>query len=262
MAITVKMKREQPTEVQILEMFKGVVEVCIIGRSPLICNRMSEKAMRELIYPHGRKTTAEKAGSLKHDPWKEFRDSPYTNLNEGPTRLQIPSSMFKGAMRSAAVDLPGATKAQIGRLVYVLDDRIDLYGTPQIMLAVTRSSDIGRTPDVRSRAILPRWACKIRVAFVKPILNETAVYHLIAGSGIMAGLGDWRVGKGSGNYGQYELVSPKDPEFLSILKEGRAEQDAALCNPVSHDDETQSLLLWFENEADKRGTRKDLSIAA
>src|SRR5690606_32985291 len=104
--------------------------------------------------PKGRKTAAEKASSLKHDPLQEFADSPYIDEDESaPTYLQHLSSAFKNALKGAALDLPGANKSQIGRLTWVNGERVGIYGVPQIFCSVTRSADMNRTPDVRTRAI-------------------------------------------------------------------------------------------------------------
>ncbi len=246
--------KKAETEIYITEVNKGEMEFGILGTSPLICNRMSQKAMTELLFPKGRKTAADKAGSLKHDPMKEFRDSPYTSKDpNAPTRLQLLSAMFKKAMGTAALDLPGAKKAQIGRLVYVEGDRVDLYGVPQIIMSVVRSSDINRTPDIRSRVIVPEWACRITVSFIKPIINEQSVANLLAAGGITAGIGDWRVEKGSGSYGTYKLVGLDDPDFVRVSALGRDAQDAALRTPDAYDDETESLLSWFMKETVQRG---------
>src|SRR4051812_42517339 len=110
-------------EIQIIEMDEGVMTFNVIGTTPLILNRMSQKVWQELLAPKGKKTATEKASSLKHDPIKEFRDSPYRMLNENsPTILAGLATWFKGAMGTAALDTPGAKKAQIGRLVYVEGD--------------------------------------------------------------------------------------------------------------------------------------------
>ena len=249
-------------EIQILEISKGIVQVCILGVSPLICNRMSEKARQSLIFPPVKLTPGQRQTNLKHDPLNEYRNSPYVNSGEGLTRIQLLASMFKGAMKTAALDLPGVAKSKIGRLVYVEGDRVEVYGTPQVMSAVTRSSDMNRTPDVRTRAILPRWACRISIAYVTPMINQKSVLNLLAAGGITAGIGDWRVEKGSGSYGQYKLVAPDNSEFLSILEEGRAAQDQGLANPIAYDDETGDLLQWFNVEIDRRGRGKEIKVAA
>lgn len=142
------------TEVFISKVEQSRLTFYILGRSPLIFNRMSEKVRQELLLPSGRKTEATKATTLKHDPLQEYRDSPYRNLSpKAPTRLQLLGSMFKKAMMTAALDIPGAKKSQIGRLLYLVNDRIDLYGRPELFMSVTRSADINRTPDIRTRII-------------------------------------------------------------------------------------------------------------
>lgn len=225
----------------------------ILGTAPLICNRMSEKARMELLLPKGRMTAADKASNLKHNPLAEYRASPYTNsADDAPTRLQLLSSMFKKSMMTAALDLPGAKKAQIGRLVYVVGDRVDLYGKPELMMAVTRSADMNRTPDIRSRAILREWACVITVKFITPIIRETSIANLLVGAGVTAGVGDYRVEKG-GSYGTFEIVDADNVNLTRILKLGRKAQDDALADPQCYDDETESLLSWYNSELPKRG---------
>jgi hypothetical protein len=250
-------KVESTQSISILEVNKGSMDFCVLGTSPLICNRMSEKAMRELLAPKGRKTTAEKAASMKHDPIQEFRDSPYQLIDESaPTLIGILPTSFKGAMRTAALDVPGAKKAQIGRLVYVHGEMLPVWGIPKLFMAITRSADINRTPDVRTRAILPEWACRIRIDFLKPIINEQSVANLLAAAGFQSGVGDWRQEKGSGNYGSFRLVSENDPDFVRITSTmGREEQIKAFDNPITHDKETSDLLAWFETEAKRRGMK-------
>lgn len=250
---TMAKKIEQTADVQILEVEQGRIRFNIVGTSPLICNRMSAKSRGQLLMPSGRKTGAEKAANLKHDPLLEYRNSPYT-LRDGPTLLAVLATAFKGAMRNAALDIPGAKKAQIGRLVYVEHDYIPISGVPQLLMSVTRSADINKTPDIRTRAILPKWAASIDVRFAKPILREQGIVNLLAAAGMFAGIGDWRPEKGAGNYGQFRLASNDDAEFIEIVKTGgRAAQTAAMNEPACYDTETEELLSWFNSEVQRRG---------
>lgn len=246
---------KQETSIDIMKITNESIKFCVLGTTPLILNRMSEKVMRELLMPKGRKTAADKASSLKHNPMQEFRDSPYLDLDEkAPTYLQHLSSAFKGALKSAALDLPGASKSQIGRLTWVNGERISIYGIPQVFCSVTRSADINKTPDVRTRCIVPEWAAYVSVSFVTPLLREQAIANLMASAGITQGVGDWRTGKGSGTYGQFELVSEDDKRFTHLLKTGgRKVQVSAMENPERYDRETEELLNWFETESKVRG---------
>ena len=247
-------------EISVLEIQQGVVEFCILGTSPLIMNRMSEKAKRELLLPKGRKTTAERAQSLKHNPVEEYRASVYRDASsEAPTRLSFPATGFKGAMMTAALDLPGARKSEIGRLVWTEGYSIGIYGVPRLFMSAVRSADMNRTPDIRTRAILPEWACRVRVRFVRPRLREQTVANLLAAAGITVGVGDFRQEKGKGNFGQFGLVGADDADFARIVAAGgAAAQDAALANPVPHDEESEELLAWFSAEVTRlHGNRKE-----
>jgi hypothetical protein len=249
------MATPKSTEISVLRIEQGQIDFLILGRSPIILNAMSAKARQELLFPRGRKNAAEKASSLKHDPLEEFRDSMYyARQEDSPTRIVVKSTAFKNALRSAALDLPGSTKAQIGRLTYVVGDEVPVYGVPELLMSVTRSADIKRTPDVRTRAIIPHWAAKLSVLFTKPILKQAAVINLLSAAGMMQGIGDWRPEKGSGDYGQYNLVGKDSAEFKHIIKTGgKKAQDAAIKNPICYDSETEALLDWFNVEVKRRG---------
>ena len=239
--------------IDVAEVEQETILLNILGTSPLICNRMSEKARRELLMPSGRKTMAERSSSMKHDPIAEFRASPYI-LPDGPTLLGIMSSAFKGAMGTAALDLPGATKSKIGRLVYVENDYVSIFGVPKLFMAITRSADMNKTPDVRTRAIVPEWACRIAISFVSPIIKRTAVINLLSAAGITAGVGDWRPEKGKGAFGRFKIVDADNSDFVRITALGaRSAQEAALGNPDCYDNETAELLAWYDTAAHRKG---------
>jgi hypothetical protein len=225
-------------------------DCCIVGTSPLVLNRMSEKAKHELLMPKGRKNAVERATSLKHIPIDEYRASAYTLKDASqPTLLALMSTSFKGALRTAALDMPGAKKAQIGRLTYIPGDYVGIYGIPKLYMAIVRSADMNKTPDVRTRAIVPEWACSLRVTFVEPLIRVQAIANLLAAAGITIGVGDGRPEKGAMSYGQFRICDKDDPVYKSLLKTGgRKAQQAAMDTPVCYDDETTELLSWFDTE--------------
>lgn len=244
----------ESAEISVLEISQGKVEVAVVGKKPLIFNRMAAKAQRELLLPKGRKTAADRAQTLKHDPISEYRNSVYRNAGDmRPTRLCFPAPAFKGCMMTAALDLPGTKKTEIGRLAWVEDYSIDMYGVPQLLMSVVRSADMNKTPDIRTRAIVPEWACTMTIAFTRPKLSARAVLNLLAAGGITCGVGDFRQEKGKGSYGQFRIVEEKDKDFQRIIKNGgRAAQDKALENPVCFDAESDELLTWYLQEVAKR----------
>lgn len=243
------------------------IEVFAIGTMPKIFNAVSEKAKRELLLPSGPKNRAAREASLKHDPMIEYRNSVYRFIEDAEeTRLYIPAIAFKAALLSAALRTPGVAKTEIGQLLYVRSllankpDFIPIYGLPEMSMMVVRNSDISRTPDIRTRAVLPAWACRFRLVFTKPLLNASTCVNLLATAGMICGVGDFRQEKGKGSYGQFELVAPDDQLWREIATNGgRDAQDAALEDPEFYDHETASLYAWFNDELKRRGRDKMLT---
>lgn len=249
------------SEIQIESLKVGRITVWIRGTTPLICNRMAGKAMRDLLNPKGKKTLAEKQQTLKHDPVNEYRNSMSVRSGDGPTRLLLPSPAIKGAIASAALETPGTTRAQIGRLVWVDGMYCDLYGVPKLHMGIVRSADINKTPDVRTRAIIDEWCVPATIQYVRPQMSDNTMLQLLANGGLIIGVGDFRQEKGKGNFGQYQIVSEAECAEI-IANGGMVQQDEAIRNPVCFDSDTAELLAWFHAEVEKRGKSALLSGGA
>lgn len=247
------------TEITVPEIATEALRVTIIGTSPLLMNRMAAKAQHELLLPRGRLSQADKDSRTKHDPIAEFQQSPNTIGDDtAPTYIAVMAAGFKKAMASAALDLPGGVrKAQIGRLCWIEGPPLlGVYGHPYLHMSIVRMSDIGRTPDVRTRAIMPAWCCDLTVRYVRPNLNQQAIVNLLSAAGLTQGVGEWRPEKGSGNFGQFRIARDADAELIASLRtEGRAAQQAAMANPEAYDDEAAELLAWYDTEIKRRGVK-------
>lgn len=246
-----------------LSVRRGKVDVFVVGTSPFIYNAVSEKTRQELLFPRRRRTDADRAElGPKHDPLREYRDSCYAHMgHDRATRLMCPVGAFKKAMETAALDMPGVTKARIVRQVWIDERDVDMYGTPQIYMAIVRNSDINRTPDVRTRAVLPEWACRFSVGYAEPLVKPEWISMLLAAAGIYCGIGDGRQEKGHG-HGQFELVQPNDKRYLAIIKAGgRVPQDNALRTPEPYDLETARLLSWWLEESKRPSARVAVEIS-
>jgi len=247
--------KEKNLTIEISPVDQQSVTVSVVGVTPLLMNRLSEKARHGLILPP-RKSSGKKPSGLKHDPIEEFQASPYRlRGDDAPTLLAGLSTWFKGAMRTAALDTEDTSKAEIGRLAYVEGDYIPIYGVPKLHMAIVRQAGINKTPDVRTRAILPKWAAQFTVTFISPKLNAHSVMNLIGRGGVCSGVGDWRPEKG-GRFGQFRIANPDDAELQAILASGGKEaQEAAMASPAPYDDEVAELLSWFEVEVKRMGLK-------
>jgi len=233
------------------QMKTGLAKVQIIGTSPIIFNAMSAKARHELLMPK-KKTAADKAQNLKHEPLQEYVNSCYRRIGDGPTRIIFPAAAVKGAICNAALEVPGAKKAQIGRLVWVEGDYVDVYGVPEVLMAVVRSANMDKTPDIRTRAIIRQWCLQVSIRFVMPTLNETVIMRLLETAGLVIGIGDFRQEKGKGNYGQFRTGDAAEAKAI-MSSGGQKAQDKAFDNPSCYDTESEQLLAWFQEERKVRG---------
>lgn len=250
--------KENVEVIDIMEINRSVVTVRVVGIAPLICNRLAEKAKHELLLPSMRKTAADKATILKHSPLDEYRSSVERSEEEDGPIICLPATAFKGSMRSAALDIPGASKSQIGRLTYIEGSHVQVYGVPEMYMSIVRSADMNKTPDVRTRAIIRNWCAEFSISFMTPNLTEKSVLNLLAAAGEICGVGDFRPGKGAGAYGRFRLVDRDDKDYARIVKTGgRAEQFKSLENPGFFDAQTEELFGWFNQELNNRGRSKE-----
>jgi len=254
-----KAPKEQALMIDIVEIQRDSITVMIVGRTPLVLHRFSDKARQELLMPSRRKNDADKLITQKHQPYEECRAAANTLRAEykAPTLFGIPAAMFKKAMVSAAKHIPGLTKVDVGQLIWVdavyPGDLLPLWGLPYIFTRMVRNSDIRRTPDVRSRPIFPEWAVVLDINFISPNVRPRSVANLLAASGMIAGVGDGRQEKGSMSYGQFRITNDDDDDFKRIVKTmGRDAQVAAFETLPRYDDETTELLDWYDEEVKRR----------
>jgi hypothetical protein len=254
-------KEDQPTTIEIPPLKFGKTPVRLLGTQPLIMNRMSEGSKHELWLPGGKKNSAERAATLKHDPYYEFRESMYrTKDDNAPTRLVFPARGFKKALEDATVDIPGIAKAEVRRLVSVKGitgrTTVSIYGIPKIFIAMVRNSDMNHTPDYRTRAIIEEWAAEISVEYLQNKLTLQSLMNLLGGAGELQGVGDNRPGKSGGENGRFVFADTNLEAFM-LLKEnyGRDAQDEAIRTPVAcgcDENESADMLTWFDLEVARR----------
>lgn len=240
-------------EIHITPIKQVSMVVHVEGESPLIFHRLGRKAQQELLLPSRKKNQAERETTAKHDPIAEYRESVYLSRDpRSETALVLQAATFKSAIRTAALDIPGAAKSQIGRLTYIEGEEVSIFGTQEIFITEVRNSGMNRTPDMRTRAIMPKWAARFVVRFTVPLLSESTVGSLIAAAGQIIGVGDFRPEKGAGAYGRFSIITEARFNDIKKVLGGRKEQEAALKEPQSYDDDTRELLEWFQKEAGRR----------
>lgn len=247
-------KKSDAGTLQIDPLKQGRVTLRMIGTTGFFFNAMSAKAKRTLLIGGGKKTAAEKK-ELKHDPEEEYRSSVY-RLPHGPTLLGFPAPGVKGAMATAALETPGVTKTSVQRLIFLPEQKIKVWGKPYLRCDVVRSADMNKTPDVRTRAFLPRWCAEVDIAFVSPTLSVHSVVSLLSNAGVIVGIGDFRQEKGRGSYGCFSVhgedMGDWQETWDEITSEGREVQESAMASPEFADEDTAELMAMLEDERARR----------
>lgn len=245
-------KINEPTTLHIDALKQGRVKMRIIGSTPMFFNAMSVKAKRSLLLGGGKKTAAEKK-EIKHDPETEYRDSVY-KTQFGPTLLAFPAPGIKNAMATAALVTDGVKKTDVQRLIFLPQEKVSIWGKPFLRMDVVRSADMNRTPDVRTRAFLPRWCAEVDFAFVTPTLSVHSIASLLSNAGVVSGIGDFRQEKGKGSYGTFRIVTDDDEDLWNELttSEAREAQQEAIETPMAYDDETRELWAMLRQERIRR----------
>lgn len=240
-------------EIVIKPLTRGTVKLRILGSTAMFQNRMANKAKQQLLIGGSKKGAADRA-KIKHSPLEEYRDSA-EQLPSGPTALGLRVVAVKAAMCSAAIETEGVTKTGAQRLIFMPGDLTPLYGIPQLRMDVTRSADINRTPDIRTRCFLPKWGAEIEVSFVSPQLSVNSVVNLLVNAGILIGVGDFRQEKGKGAFGSFTVLGEGDQsdEWDELVATGgRMAQLAALQNPEYANEDTADLMAHFFSEQKRR----------
>jgi len=239
-------KKTTPKSIHVKRITAKTLNVFIRGTAPLILNRMPEKARLALLAGGGGKKQ-KRSGAPKHDPLAEFVSSMQREPGYYPdTDIVFPAVAFKNAMATAAIYSDSVNKTDIKRLIYLPNEWAPIYGVPQLRLDVMRQAGMSRTPDIRTRAIIPEWGTRFQLDYLPP-MSHTAILTLLTNAGVIAGIGDSRQELGKGSFGTFELVNKGDLPEMDL-----AAQRAAIESPVAFNPQSRDLLELFHEEMQRR----------
>lgn len=185
--------------------------VPIVGTTPLIVHRFSEKAKRQMLdNMQGRKSPKE-----AKDPSAEY-EAAFYRLKDGG--FGFPSIAFKSATVGGARFYHGVTMTALKQFMFIRgevgDDgrcltRID--GEPKMREDVVT---VGRSgSDLRYRPEFSEWRTTLEVTYVTSALTRNSVLSLIDAGGMGVGVGEWRPEK-DGDFGTYQVDQTRDIEVI------------------------------------------------
>lgn len=204
----------EPAEIQIDRIAAETIVVPILGTTPLIMHRFSEKAKRKMLDEmQGRKTPKE-----PKDPEAEYEAAFYRLADGAPG---FPVGAFKDATIGGArfygkqVTMTGLRQFLLGWPGELGDDGRPLTrieGEPERREDVVR---IGRGgTDLRYRPQFRKWSTTLTVVYASSALTRDSVLSLIDAGGMGVGVGEWRPERG-GEFGTYRIDPDREVEVIA-----------------------------------------------
>ena len=194
------------------------LSVPIVGTSPLIVHRFSEKAKKAMLDAmQGRKTPKE-----PKDPQAEYEAAFYRlkAVDEAFPRYGFPVTGFKqatvGAARFYGKDVTMTALKQFmffrGEVGTEGLQLAHIVGEPQMREDVVRVNRGGT--DLRYRPEFSEWSTTLEVVYVTSGLTRNSVLSLIDAGGLGVGVGEWRPEK-DGDFGTYQIDPSRNVEVLA-----------------------------------------------
>jgi hypothetical protein len=180
------------------------MEVVIVGTTPLIMNKWSEKAKTIL----GGREKGDPIRKEKRKPEEEFEAA--THMYKGD--YVFPVAAFKKAMVHACTFIDKKFTKIFARGAFfirgdVTPDLVKLECTEPWM----REDTVRRPPKTGSASLAYRpqfdeWKCSLKIRFLEDIVTREQILHLLSYAGFCVGIGEMRPSSESGTeFGCFEV---------------------------------------------------------
>ena len=204
---------EPVAQVQIDQIAAETIRVPILGTTPLIVHRFSEKAKKQMLDAmQGRKSPKE-----SKDPEAEY-DAAFYRMKDGS--FGFPVTAFKLATIGAARFYPrnAVTMTALKQFLFIRGEvGVDGIGLAAIVGDPHMREDVVRVgrggSDLRYRPEFPEWTTTLEVTYVTSALTRGSVLSLIDAGGMGVGVGEWRPEK-DGDFGTYRIDPTVDIEVI------------------------------------------------
>jgi hypothetical protein len=173
------------------------IEIVLIGDSPLICHKWSEKAKAIML---GKQMKKAAVGKEAKNPEEDYRASLYL-LPDG--RCGFPTIAFKAAAVDACSHVAGITKVLTRGVFHINGELLPIEGEPTMREDMVR---VGMgTADIRYRGEFKAWKVRVPVRYNAAVLSAEQIVNLFNTAGFAIGIGEWRPQK-DGSYGMFHVA--------------------------------------------------------
>ena len=216
---------KETTQIELPPLNLEIIEITLVGDTPLISHAWSEKAKREML---DKQMKAAKPGKEAKNPVEDFQQTLYRIEGGG---YGFPSVAFKAAAVTACTSVAGITKVAARQAFHVVGEqsavrgafngslmRMDLVrilgSEPEMREDMVR---VGMgTADIRYRGQFWPWFTRVQVRFNRNVLSAAQIVNLFNTAGFGVGIGEWRSEK-DGQYGSFHVAT--EAEMRALLRE-------------------------------------------
>lgn len=193
-------KKEAATEqINIPAIEVGRMIVPIVGRVPLILNRMRDEALAEIADKQRGKAKGPRAA---RDPEKEFLGALHM-ISDGV--YGFPATGIQNCLAAAGYRCLGETMTELRAVMSIEADLVEIKGSAPRMrcdFVVLQ----GKTASVAYRPMFVDWSMDVPVAYLKNKISKAQVLNLFQYAGFAIGIGSWRKEK-KGTFGLFDIRS-------------------------------------------------------
>lgn len=207
--------KKQETVVNILPIDIRMAEITVVGDTPLIVHKWSEKAKREILDKQ-MKVTKTKGKDAK-SPVADFIDSLYWLEGEpdertedgfekavGAAKFGFPATAFKAAAVAAGYR-SGVLKNMVtaNGAFHIIGEMVEIKGIPHMREDMVR---VGMgTADIRFRGEFDTWSASFTIRYNAAVFSLEQIVNLFNLGGFACGIGEWRPERG-GVYGMFHVA--------------------------------------------------------
>jgi len=185
------------------------IEITVVGDTPLICHRWSEKAKKEMRDKNQKNA---KTAKEAQDPEQEYRESLYELPGGGYGFI---AAAFKLAAVSACRYVDGAKMTEARGGFHVVGELLPIYGSEPVMREDMVRVGMG-TASLRYRGAFNEWWTSVPVVYNSKFFKPAQIVNLFAQAGFGVGVGDWRAEK-NGSYGRFHVATQKEMKAFGLM---------------------------------------------
>lgn len=171
------------------------IDLRLVGLSPLISHKWSDKAKKQML---DKQTKRASTGKEAKDPERDFRESLYEHPEGG---YGFPTVAFKAAAVRAGTYAEMKMTFLRGAF-HVLGELARIEGEPRMREDMVR---VGMgTADIRYRGEFPEWSTTLTIRYNARAISIEELINLFQIAGFSVGIGEWRPER-DGSYGMFEV---------------------------------------------------------